>query len=124
MNVEGTFIGEKIAYQMFGQLDKIKGKNKELLEENKTAVKDLVCREEHLSWVEPAGGVVCFPRVESGITGDELAMILRTDHDTAIVPGKFFEQPLHFRLGFGGDSKTLEKGLANIRKVLSESQPK
>ena len=123
MNVEGTFIGEKIAYQMFGQLDKIKGKNKKLLEENRTAVKDLVCQEEYLSWVEPAGGVVCFPRIESGLTGDELASILRTDHETAIVPGSFFEQPQHFRLGFGGDSKTLAEGLANIQKVLSESLP-
>jgi aspartate/methionine/tyrosine aminotransferase len=120
-NVEGVFIGEKIALQMFGQLDEIKRKNKGILDNNKSLLKDLISSEKSLSWVEPADGVVCFPRIESGLTGDELASILRTDHDTAIVPGSFFEQPQHFRLGFGGNSKTLAEGLANIRKVLRES---
>ncbi len=46
---------------------------------------------------------------------------LRAIHDTAIVPGSFFEQPQHFRIGFGGDSNVLAKGLANIRKVLNEN---
>ncbi len=121
MNVEGTFIGEKIAHQMFRQLDLIKGKTMAVIEENKTAVKDLVKQERNLSWAEPAGGVVCFPRIESGLTGDELAKVLKADYDTAIVPGSFFERPKHFRLGFGGDSKILAEGLANIRKALSES---
>jgi aspartate/methionine/tyrosine aminotransferase len=119
-NVEGSFIGEKIALQMFGHLDEIKRKNKITIDNNKSLVKDLISNEKSLSWVEPEDGVVCFPRIESGLTGDELALILRSDHDTAIVPGSFFEQPQHFRLGFGGDSKTLAEGLANIRKVLSE----
>ena len=123
MNVEGTLIGEKIAHQIFGQLDKIKGKTKALIEINKAAVMDSINQEEHLSWVEPAGGVVCFPRIESGLTGDELVKILRADHDTAVVPGSFFERPQHFRLGFGGDSKILAEGLSNIQKALSESPP-
>jgi aspartate/methionine/tyrosine aminotransferase len=122
-NVEGAFIGEKIALQMFGQLDEIKKKNKGIIDKNKSFVKDLISNENSLSWVEPADGVVCFPRIESDLTGDQLALILRTDHDTAIVPGSFFERSRHFRLGFGGDSKSLVGGLANIKKVLSESPP-
>ncbi|UCE40956.1 MAG: pyridoxal phosphate-dependent aminotransferase [Candidatus Aminicenantes bacterium] len=121
IHVEGTFIGEKIAHQMFAHLDTIKSKNKALIEENMSTVKDLIDRETSLSWVEPAGGVVCFPRIETGLTGDELAKKLRTDHDTAIVPGSFFERPQHFRIGFGGDSDNLVKGLAHIREVLSEN---
>jgi len=120
-NVEGTFIGEEIAHRMFGHLDRIKWKNRELVSKNKSLVKGLIDQEESLSWVEPADGVVCFPRIESGMTGDELALHLRDNHDTAIVPGSFFEQPRHFRLGFGGDTDTLESGLTKIRKVLRES---
>ena len=121
INVEGTYIGERIAHQMFGRLDEIKRKNRKIIDTNKSLVKDLINQEEFLSWVEPEDGVVCFPRIESGLTGDELASRLRVDHDTAIVPGSFFGQPQHFRLGFGGDSSTLAEGLANIRKALRES---
>lgn len=121
INVEGTYIGERIAYQMFGHLDKIKKNNRELVNRNKALIGDLISQEPCLNWVEPTDGVVCFPRIESGLTGNELAMRLRANHDTAIVPGSFFEQPQHFRIGFGGDSNVLAKGLANIRKVLNEN---
>ncbi len=121
INVEGTYIGERIAHQMFNHLDHIKKKNKETVEKNKAMVKDMIHQEQSLKWVEPADGVVCFPRIESGLTGDELAVRLRARYDTAVVPGRFFERPQHFRLGFGGDSRVLAKGLENIRKVLRES---
>jgi aspartate/methionine/tyrosine aminotransferase len=120
INVEGTFIGERIAQQMFSQLDKIKRKNKAFIEENKSAVKTLINTEENLSWVEPTGGVVCFPRVEAGLTGDELAVRLQSRYSTAIVPGSFFEKPQHFRIGFGGDRNNLLKGLAHLSDVLNE----
>jgi aspartate/methionine/tyrosine aminotransferase len=118
INVEGTFIGEKIAHQMFGQLDMIKRKNRERIEKNKSEVRHLIREEPGLSWVEPAGGVVCFPKIENGLTGDELAVRLHADYDTAIVPGSFFENPQHFRLGFGGSGENLVKGLANISEAL------
>ena len=119
-NVEGTYVGEEIAHRMFGYLDRIKTKNRERIGKNKSLVRDFIEREDGLSWVEPAGGVVCFPRIESEMTGDELAAKLREDHSTAVVPGCFFERPQHFRLGFGGDSNILETGLEKIREVLDK----
>ncbi len=120
-NGEGTFIGEAIAHRMFVHLDKIKEKNRELIDRNKSLVKKWIDQEESLSWVEPADGVVCFPRVGSGMKGDKLAERLRDRYGTAVVPGRFFERPGHFRLGFGGDTKTLESGLARIREALRGS---
>ena len=120
-NVEGTFIGEAIAHRMFDRLDTIKKNNRERIEKNKTLIKGMIDQEEGLSWVEPAGGVVCFPRIESGLTGDDLAGHLQESYGTAVVPGSFFEQPRHFRLGFGGDTQVLEAGLRNIRKALRDS---
>jgi aspartate/methionine/tyrosine aminotransferase len=120
INVESTYIGERIAHQMFNHLGHIKRKNKEIVQKNKAMVKDMIQQEQSLKWVEPENGVVCFPRIETGMTGDELALRLRDRYDTAVVPGRFFERPRHFRLGFGGDSKILAEGLENIRKVLQE----
>lgn len=121
-NVEATYVGEEIAYRMFGHLDEIKRKNREIINRNKALVGDLINREPCLDWVEPADGVVCFPRLESGPTGDDLALRLRADYDTAVVPGRFFEQPQHFRIGFGGDSDILAGGLKNIREALRDSR--
>jgi hypothetical protein len=39
-----------------------------------------------------------------------------------VVPGDFFEMPQHFRLGIGGDSKTLEAGLERLGAALDVFQ--
>jgi aspartate/methionine/tyrosine aminotransferase len=119
MHVEGVFIGEAIAFGAFGRLDEIKRKNREWISHNRALLRDFIDREDSLSWVEPADGVVCFPKIETPlVNGDILADVLRSKHDTAIVPGSFFGQPQHFRLGFGVSPNTVEAGLNNIRKVL------
>jgi aspartate/methionine/tyrosine aminotransferase len=83
-------------------------------------IANFIKEEERLSWVEPAGGVVCFPKVEAGLSGDELASLLLERYDTSVVPGSFFEEPQHFRIGFGVRADTLARGLENIKKVLKD----
>jgi len=118
--VEGVFIGEQISAKVFVQLDSIKAKNKPLIEKNKSMIRDFIQGEERLSWIEPAQGVVCFPRVEAPMNGDNLAELLQEKYDTSVVPGSFFEEPQHFRLGYGLPSSLLAEGLENIRKALRE----
>lgn len=121
MHVEGVFIGEAIAFKAFDRLDEIKRKNRERINHNRGLLRDFIRQEDSLSWIEPADGVVCFPRVETPLlNGDILSDVLRSKHDTAIVPGSFFGQSQHFRLGYGVNSGILEAGLNNIRKVLRE----
>ena len=118
IHVEGVFIAELIGRRMFDKLDEIKKRNRKLIDKNKSLVRDWIADEKGLSWVEPAGGVICFPRIEGVLDGDELAGILRESYDTAVVPGRFFEQPRHFRLSYGGDTGILVEGLENIAKAL------
>lgn len=51
---------------------------------------------------------------------EPLAGILSQRFDTAVVPGRFFEDPRHFRLGFGVPAEVLARGVANIKKALAE----
>lgn len=118
INVEGVYIGERISTVLFGKLDEIRKRSSQWIAVNRKAVNDFIESEEKLSWVEPAGGVVCFPRLEAGITGDELALRLRDGYDTGVVPGSFFQENAHFRIGFGGNHDLLTAGLDNIRKAL------
>ncbi len=117
--VEGVFIGELIASKMFARLASIKLKNKERIHNNVKLIKEFIESESRLTWIEPAGGIICFPRVESGLSGDELARILRKDYDTALVPGSLFESPQHFRLGMDVESSVLSEVLENIKEILA-----
>ncbi|MFC2156927.1 pyridoxal phosphate-dependent aminotransferase [Acidobacteriota bacterium] len=118
MNVEGTYLTELISVEIMSKLEEIKSGNSADILRNLNRVRDLIEKEDGLSWIEPDGGVVCFPRVEGKMTGDDLSRILRRDYDTAVVPGRFFEAPQHFRLGFGVPPDILDAGLENIRKAL------
>ena len=52
-----------------------------------------------LELVEPRGGTVVFPRLRGVADSSRFAERLLHERETAIVPGRFFEAPAHFRVG-------------------------
>lgn len=64
-------------------------------------------------------GTIAFPRLISG-TADAFCQLLREKYETAVVPGRFFETPEHFRIGIGGKTELLEEGLKRIGMALDE----
>ena len=50
----------------------------------------------------------------------EFADRLLKERKTAVVPGSFFEAPAHFRLGFGAETQTVERGLEQVGAALDE----
>ncbi len=71
-----------------------------------------------LEWVEPTGGVVCFPRVRAEAVPDmdRFYEVLAAEHGTFVGEGHWFEADRrHFRLGFGWPgSEELADGLASL----------
>lgn len=120
VNVEGVFIGERISRAAFDQLDTLRERAGPRLNRNREILGEFIEGEAGLSWVEPAGGVVCFPRVEAGFSGDDLATHLMEKYDTGVVPGSLFEEPGHIRIGFGGGTDILNAALANIEKAIED----
>jgi aspartate/methionine/tyrosine aminotransferase len=113
-----VFIAEQIAARLFPHLGTIKERNRALHESNRRTVADFIAAEPRLSWVEPPGGILGFPRVEGIRGGDALAEALKTGYGTAVVPGGFFDDPRHFRIGWGVPADILARGLANISSAL------
>ncbi|MCA9863051.1 MAG: pyridoxal phosphate-dependent aminotransferase [Thermomicrobiales bacterium] len=78
-----------------------------------------------LEWVEPQGGVVCFPRIvaDSGVDPARFYQTLNERYATWVGPGHWFEQdPRHFRLGFGyPTTPDLRQALHNVSAALSEA---
>jgi len=118
VSVEGVYFGEQVSALAFSRLDSLRAQSRPLIEGNFGLVRDFVDAEKKLSWIEPDAGIVGFPRLEAGLDGTRLARILREGYDTSIVPGHFFEEPQHFRLGFGVPAEELKQGLENIRRAL------
>ena len=70
----------------------------------------------HPDWrcAPPAGGFVCFPKVPDGIDTADLLKRLLEKYSCAAVPGEFFREPTHIRIGFGCSREVLQEGLAAL----------
>lgn len=64
-------------------------------------------------------GVTAFPRWAGGDT-ELLDGLLRSKYDTAIVPGRWFDMPNHFRVSLGGETDMVKVGLSRLGSALDE----
>lgn len=99
---------------------------REKIAEHFGIVKAWLAGEPALEWVEPAGGVVCFPRAKASIALDVdlFYRILNEKYKTHVGPGHWFEMDRrHMRIGYGWPkTPELREGLANISKALAEAR--
>jgi len=101
------------------QIDGIAASSKQLLDHNRRLMNDFLDSREDLEAVRPKFGTTMFPRLKKG-TVDELCDLLRTKYETSVVPGRFFDLPDHFRIGFAVETETLVEGLDRLVQALDE----
>jgi aspartate/methionine/tyrosine aminotransferase len=96
------------------------------IEEGLATVRDWVAAEDLVEWVEPDGGVVCFPRIRPELQVDAEAFhrILLDEHATVVGPGHWFEQPdTYMRIGYGWPTRErLIEGLVNVSSAIRKAQ--
>jgi aspartate/methionine/tyrosine aminotransferase len=100
------------------QLPEISARAEALLNKNRNLVFQFLDGRDDLEAVRPKFGTIVFPRLKRGSV-ERLCQALR-ELDTSVVPGRFFEAPEHFRLGFACDSDMLSQGLTRLGKALNE----
>lgn len=74
--------------------------------------------QEFLDWVRPQGGVTAFIHCRTLNNIDDFCHHLAQMHRVLLVPGSCFDNPRHMRLGFGGCTDDLKRGLAYLSKEL------
>jgi aspartate/methionine/tyrosine aminotransferase len=116
----GSIVAERLATLAFAHLDRLIERSTALLQTNGAITREFLRSRPELDWIEPGGGTVVFPRLTDVEDTSSFAARLLEEHDTAIVPGRFFQAPAHFRLGFGGATDTLRGGLAQIAAALAQ----
>lgn len=114
----GSIVAERLSVLAFEQLDKLIARSRAILDANGTLVRSFLRARPELEYVEPAGGTVVFPRIRGVENSDRFAERLMSDRETAIVPGRFFGAPAHFRIGFSGATEPLRGGLTAIAAAL------
>jgi aspartate/methionine/tyrosine aminotransferase len=116
--VNGAIPAEKLSVAALESIDVFAERTRKILAANRPLVERFMT--EHsatLSWVPPDGGPVCFPKMRKG-SATLLVDHARRHFDTGVIPGKFFERPGHFRLGFGGPTEELRHGLKRLGQAV------
>jgi aspartate/methionine/tyrosine aminotransferase len=110
---------ETLSCFAFDHLDRVASGNAERLSTNRALFNQFVDLRDDVECMPAEHGITAFPRWTGGDT-EPLHSLLRSSHDTAIVPGRWFEMPEHFRVGLGGDTKLLSEGLARLGSALDD----
>jgi aspartate/methionine/tyrosine aminotransferase len=113
-----SIVTDRLGTLAFTQIDRLIERSRALIHENGAIVREFLHARPELEWIEPGGGTVVFPRIDRVTDSSHFAERLLTLRDTAIVPGRFFEAPAHFRLGFGGSPTALRSGLEALGAAL------
>ena len=121
----GAVLDEEIAYQVYRRRAAELPRIAKEVARGKSAVREWITGEKRMEWVEPMGGVVCFPRItaDSGVNVAKFYEILTGDLKTWVGPGHWFEQDdRYMRVGFGwAKAEELGRGLKNVSTALARS---
>ena len=110
---------ERLSVVALARLPKIIARAKGILDANRAVLDDFLDSREDLQRVRTAAGTTTFPRLLKGRV-EELYTSLHQKYDTAIVPGRFFESPQHFRIGMCAEPELFREGVKRLGAALDE----
>ena len=116
----GSIVAERLSVVAFEHLERLRARARDIVATNLPKVRHFIDSRRELEWVPPQGGTVAFPRIAGVDDTSRFAQRLADEHETMVVPGRFFEAPSHFRVGFSGRTDILEEGLNRIGAALDQ----
>jgi len=114
----GSIVAERLAVLAFAHLDRLLARARTHLARNKAVVDDFLAAHPQLEYT-PSAGTIVFPRLRGLDDADPFVERLMREQRTAVGPGRFFDAPAHFRIGYGGDTDKLRGGLDRLERLLT-----
>lgn len=111
------FMAEYLSLRALEMLPEISTQMKSMLEENRSMLQSFLAGRDDLEFCWSEYGTIVFPRLKHG-NAAEFFNLLRSEFDTSIVPGEFFEMPDHFRIGVGLPSTDVRAALEQLQRGL------
>ena len=112
---------ELLAVIVLDNLSRVRDRARTLLAANRTLVNEFLAKHPQLECEASRFGTTVFPRLKVGDV-EAFVKMLREKFETSVVPGDFFEQPQHFRIGFCGATETVRGGLERLGAALGAFQ--
>jgi aspartate/methionine/tyrosine aminotransferase len=110
---------ERLACIAFDRIVEVIGDTPAMLQRNRDLFNDFLEGRDDLDCSPAVHGVTAFPRWLGGDT-ERLNDHLRERYDTAIVPGRWFEMPDHFRIGFGLSADNFAEAVSRLGSALDD----
>ncbi len=119
LGVNQAHPAERLACIAFEHINAVIGENFAMLARNRGLWNAFVSARDDLDSMPSEGGITAFPRWFGGET-ERLDALLRERYETAVVPGRWFEMPEYFRVGFGMPTSELEEGSRRLGSALDD----
>ena len=120
MGSVGSMPSDSLAVAAFRQLPKVEARTRAILDPNVRMIHEFLREHEDLlDCVVPPRAMKVFPRLRKEEDSEPLHDRLRA-LETSIVPGKYFEFPRHFRLGFAVLPEDVGEGLRRLSLALRQ----
>ena len=112
-------VGELLSVIALDNLEKVARRAQSLLAANRAQLHEFLGQHtERLEFFRPQYGTVIFPKLRAG-NADQFCLLLKSQYETSVAPGCFFDTPEHFRIGIGGEPEVIAAGLQRMGKALS-----
>jgi aspartate/methionine/tyrosine aminotransferase len=115
----GPHAMERLSVVALARLPKIAARAKKMLETNRATLNEFFDACDDVDVVRTEFGTTSFPRLRHGNV-EKLCVLLQEKYETAVVPGRFFEAPRHFRIGMCCDPEVFREGVAHLEKALND----
>lgn len=110
---------ERLACIALDRIDEIIGDMPTVLATNRLLFNAFVAQRNDIDCSPAVHGVTAFPRWSGGDT-QRLDDHLRARYDTSVVPGTWFDEPDHFRVGLGLPTDEFQEALARLGSGLND----
>ncbi len=123
--IANSVVDEEIAFQFYKNKNTFLMATMEQVNANFKTLQTFMTEHPILEWVEPSGGVVCFPRVKQHLTLDNVKFYERllSEYATFVGAGHWFdESDCSFRLGFGYlNTEDFKEALVRLNSCLEDA---
>jgi aspartate/methionine/tyrosine aminotransferase len=111
-------VGELLSVAAFNQLPPIRERARSAVEADHKSLDRFFSEQPGLAVISTPSGTTSFPRLRTK-GSERFIERLRTDFETSVVPGRFFEMPAHFRIGMGVNHEMFAEGLRRLGLALA-----
>ncbi len=115
-----AFPAEQLSVAALAHLPAIQARARRVLDRDHTLLTEFLQRQTRVRAVQSPWGTTCFPKLLD-VDINEFLNRLREDYETTVVPGRFFDQPDHFRIGMGVNHEMFAGGLDRIGRALGNA---